>query len=421
MLSYSYIKSQNVIVSVALFALVSACEMPVSKFSTSTSSSEINPSNPSGGTNTTTPGGGTSNGGGTTDGQPANDGPTQPWDFPYDDGANPYFRATNTFTVVNKAKQVDVLFVMDDSGSMAEEQQSVVNSFSTFLQGFTAERIDYHIGIVATDSVNNQAWWTAQNGAYRHFPNVGPGSLLAYEGSPRFMDTSLGRDETIREFRQNALLGTQGSGSETGLLTATLALGPTLNGASAWNAGFIRPDAMLSVVIVSDEDESMGNTDTRYIKNVDPTGEQARIDNFVSRLKDLKPNRPDLIRADFVISPVGQNCTTAAAKGETYTKAYNKLYEGASQPAGKILNICSDFSKDLGDLGAQIAVQAERRFKITKNVEGELVVKLDGVTLSVSSSEGYTYNASTSEIEIHGLDLESKDGYVVEATFVALK
>jgi hypothetical protein len=141
-----------------IFAL-SACDLPISDvLSSSTQSNYSTPPPP------TLPGGGSS-----VDDETENPPEdvssgteTDPWDFPYDEGSNPYDKVTDQFDVTNKAKPVDVLFVMDNSGSMAEEQQSVVDSFSTFLEGFTAERIDYHIGIVSTDSTSDASWWTKE-------------------------------------------------------------------------------------------------------------------------------------------------------------------------------------------------------------------------------------------------------------------
>jgi hypothetical protein len=320
------------------------------------------------------------------------------------------------FEISNQAKQVDVLFVMDNSASMTEEQQSVVNSFSKFLNGFTQKGIDYQIGVVSTDQITAERdanWWKER---YADFPNVGPGSLLARKGNSRFIKSDHGRAETLRSFRENIRLGVNGSGSESGLLAVTRALSHGFLKEGGFNHGFVRPDSLLSVILVSDEDDSVGNADKRYSK-LFPEFEEKRIQNFLTVLKAVKPDRPDRIRLDLVISPVNEQCKTGLEKGETYSKAFQKLYAGANEISGKILNICTDFSDQLGDLGGQIASQVERRFRLKAQVGGPMVVKLNGVEISVSASEGYTFNPATNEILINGMGLEKLSTFKVEVSY----
>lgn len=63
-------------------------------------------------------------------------------------------------------------------------------------------------------------------------------------------------------------------------------------------------------------------------------------------------------------------------------------------------------------------MKVERRFKVSKRVDGALKVKLDGVLIDVSASEGYTFNPSSGEIELHGLDLENRDQFAVTLEYV---
>jgi len=408
--------------SMSMLLAIGACEVKVSDVNSSSAENEIDQSAPPEGAD------GEGSNGSLDPNDPNYDGPidpvadeeeTDPWDQPYDGDSNPYIEVTDTFNVLNKAKAVDVLFVMDNSGSMAEEQAKVVDSFASFLEGFTAQRIDYHIGVISTDSSTESKYWKGT--AYTNFPNAGAGSLLAYKGNDRFIKTEHGRSEALRQFRQNAILGTNGSASETGLLAATYALGSSMTNTNGWNAGFLRDDSFLEVVIVSDEDEAVGNRNTAYLKDVSAASEESRINSFVSRLKSLRPNRPDLIRADFVIAPTNQTCTTALQVGATYAKAHQALYPVASEYNGKILNICTEFSAELGALGGQIAIQVERRFKISKKVEGELVVKLNNQRLDVSTSNGFTFDAAKREITLHGLDLENLDQFTVSVGYIGKK
>ena len=56
-------------------------------------------------------------------------------------------RTTNTDEFSqNTAAMVDILWVVDNSGSMQEEQQGLGESFEAFIQNLIASGVDYHIG-----------------------------------------------------------------------------------------------------------------------------------------------------------------------------------------------------------------------------------------------------------------------------------
>jgi hypothetical protein len=50
-------------------------------------------------------------------------------------------------------ESVDVLWVIDNSGSMSEETNQVVVNFANFIDAFVGLGLDYHIGVVTTDMV----------------------------------------------------------------------------------------------------------------------------------------------------------------------------------------------------------------------------------------------------------------------------
>ena len=55
---------------------------------------------------------------------------------------------------------VDVLWVIDNSCSMTEEQQALTDNFNKFVQYFVGSGLDYHIGVVSTN-------WDNESGDHR--------------------------------------------------------------------------------------------------------------------------------------------------------------------------------------------------------------------------------------------------------------
>src|SRR4051812_21234190 len=51
---------------------------------------------------------------------------------------------------------VDLLFVIDNSPSMANNQLILANSFSTFIDSFAQKGLHFHLGIVSTDQYGNK-------------------------------------------------------------------------------------------------------------------------------------------------------------------------------------------------------------------------------------------------------------------------
>src|SRR5947208_14604678 len=49
------------------------------------------------------------------------------------------------------ASKIDVLWVVDNSGSMAPRQQNLARNFSSFMDVFTKSKVDYRLAVTTTD------------------------------------------------------------------------------------------------------------------------------------------------------------------------------------------------------------------------------------------------------------------------------
>ncbi len=136
---------------------------------------------------------------------------------------------------------VDVLFVVDNSLSMADEQEKLAANFEAFIQSFFIAGTQFHIGVITTDRESDD------------------GRLV---GEPRFIrpDTPDAADV----FRDSVRVGITGSGLERGLSATARALSPDLHG--GWNQGFRRDIARLVIVYVSDENDHSGGTVGQYLE-----------------------------------------------------------------------------------------------------------------------------------------------------------
>lgn len=138
------------------------------------------------------------------------------------------------------APKVDILWVVDNSGSLAEEQNRMAAGFASFITQATNRDADLQIAVISTDIDDAK-----QSGRFLGRPGV-----IRYGGD--FSDT-LSQQEAIDAFVKNVKIGTAGSSNESGLEAARLALSePLISGA---NSIFLRHEAKLAVVFLSDEND----------------------------------------------------------------------------------------------------------------------------------------------------------------------
>jgi hypothetical protein len=159
----------------------------------------------------------------------------------------------------DSCKKVDLLFVIDNSGSMADEQANLAASVPGFIaamQQELAETEGYNIGVITTDlyifdvtcgpvSIGNLV--TRTGGVDSSNQVCDP-----YASDLRFMTEN---DNLNNKFTCAARVGTSGDGDERPMEAMLTALTPPLAAAGGCNEGFLREDALLVVVIIADEED----------------------------------------------------------------------------------------------------------------------------------------------------------------------
>lgn len=201
--------------------------------------------------------------------------------------------------VLPDAVATDILFVIDDSQSMAEEQATLRDNLGVFIDTLIASPVqnDFRIGVTST-SVEGFGTGATAGQAYGAGPAAGvpypDGALVAvaqdaggaglagdliYDaathaatggwGGARILDKGTTPEALARlagDFRANVLLGVRGTGKEQPFRAARLALSDRLSDA---NAGFLRPGARLAVIFVTDEDDCSDSAEPGAASNTE--------------------------------------------------------------------------------------------------------------------------------------------------------
>lgn len=298
---------------------------------------------------------------------------------------------TDTFNQTG-TDQVDILWVVDNSNSMQVEQALLGSGFRSFAAELEATRTDFHIGVITTDfDVDN--------------PNRGV--LISEAGCPAVItpETVCGTDEQGNErdyasvFVDRAQVGLNGSGKEKGLEVAYYALSPAI--ATTLNAGFLRPNANLLVIIVSDEEDCSDDGRLAQLPSDACYGNPellTPVGSYVTRFQSLKSSK-DKVQLGAIVGPEQADalCDDTTLPGRRYTEV-SRLTGGLSS------SICeSDWSQMLYELGLN-ATGILVTFQLSSNVrEGTLEVRVDGEVVPESEQDGYTYDATTDTITFHGI------------------
>ena len=143
-------------------------------------------------------------------------------------------RCTEIFIPGVSPKATDILFIVDNSGSMSEEQEKISEKFDRFVDQIG--NVDFQIGIITTDPDSGLG---------------GAGRLINFSSNTRFLTPQTSNLKNL--FKSKVRTGTDGSGNEVPFICATKAIEER----SGHNQGFFRDDADLTVVILTDEDGAM--------------------------------------------------------------------------------------------------------------------------------------------------------------------
>ncbi|MFO0728614.1 MAG: choice-of-anchor D domain-containing protein [Myxococcota bacterium] len=278
---------------------------------------------------------------------------------------------TDRFTQL-PTPQADVLFVLDNSCSMDDEQASLGANFGSFLTYAQSAGVDYQIAVTTTD-VESPA------GAFDP-------SGLRTPGPGRFVDQGGGQIITpstpnaAQVFQQNTTLGTYGSGHEQGLEGAYLALSdPNINGP---NHGFLRVDAALAVIVVSDEEDQSPRTVAFY-------------ENFFRNIKGFQ-NQSQFSFSAIVSPPANPNCSGGGAS------AGNRYISIAQSTGGVVESICTaNWGQTLSNIGLN-TFGLRGRFNLSAQpIPSTIAVTVNSMAVAAVTPGGVTqwrYDVGTNSV-----------------------
>ena len=150
-------------------------------------------------------------------------------------------------------RKVDFLFVIDNSGSMSAQQTQLLASFDGFITAIQASLEDevdsYHVGVITSDAYNSNEPG-CQSIGHLVTQTQGGGNCAPFAGGGRFATEA---DDLLTKFPCMANVGASGSPIEQPVTATIASFDPSNTGPGDCNQGFLRDDAILVLVILTDD------------------------------------------------------------------------------------------------------------------------------------------------------------------------
>lgn len=227
---------------------------------------------------------------------------------------------SETFRQESTPGTADILVVIDDSNSMAEEQKNLSSKMNSLLQSLA--ETDWQIGVVTTSPERNSAC--------------------------RLKLVRSTDADAPEKFRKAVEAGTGGTGNEQGILQAVIGL-------KCPEQPWVREKSTVAVLIVSDEDNCSNGTGCRNA----PGSSEAYLIDYVE--KDL--GRMIGLNAGFygIYSPPGDECRTAPAPAQIY----QRLIDYRVKDRKNFGNICdASYQGTLERISKNIASLLKKTFEL---------------------------------------------------------
>ncbi|MFO0598792.1 MAG: choice-of-anchor D domain-containing protein [Myxococcaceae bacterium] len=276
--------------------------------------------------------------------------------------------------------KADILLVVDDSCSMQDKQNALASNFTSFIQYAVAANVDYQIGVTTTTESLTEC---VPGFGCVSVNSKGPAGHLVQDTQTMLKYVKPTTPAVSAVFGRLVNVGTDGSGGETPLACATLALTPPV--VSNENAGFVRTDANLAVVIISDATDQ-STQPVSYYQNllVNVKGFQ-RLSYFTfSAITPRAATPPGSCSYD----DTGANSTR-----------YDPIVQYTSGVSDEICN--SNWAATLQNLG-RTAFGYRTQFYLNNQPEmaGNVVVKVNGVVVPPGPNT-WQYDPATNSIKFN--------------------
>ncbi len=291
-------------------------------------------------------------------------------DVPYE-----AYEGVHSLKQLQGQRKVDILWVVDNSGSMSAHQTNLIKNADLFINEFVAKGgLEWKMGVVSTDI------------SQPPFAGFTPTSAINYtqpDGVARFQ-------AAIRR------LGISGDSTERMFAPIQKHLNDFPD--------FLRPEATLAVIFITDafEQSRISGADMLSFIHAKKGGDRKKVIFYGA-----------LTPTDYACPPTGEEAWP-------YTgSVFEQVIDGTK---GKVYKLCADFGQNLSDLGRDLITRVERPYIALKERPNSSSIRVvyRGKDLSGGLPEdgGYwIYDFDLNRIVFHNLNFAPGDTEEVTVSY----
>jgi hypothetical protein len=336
-----------------------------------------------------------------------------------------------TFTQSNNGfnNQLDILWVVDNSGSMGPLQTNMTTNFNSFIQNFQTLGYDFRMAVTSTDAYKANTSFVGYKSSYASLSlfqdggNNGQGQTGVFVIIP-----STPNLDTV--FVDNATTGVNGSGDERAFSSLMTAMNNTKNPA------FLRSTSFFAIIVLSDEDDF-----SLYSRAENSWGSNTALDHcYVDTAMDTiattaysGPNHvstcvgqtpPDTVASyesaldtltqstgatrrwnENAITVLDSTCQVShSGDPASYMTTVGQRYmQMAADTQGVTGSICdTSYAATLASIATQITTLSTQFFLSKIPVVSTIVVTVNGILIAESPTDGWQYNSAANSIQFFG-------------------
>ena len=301
--------------------------------------------------------------------------------------------------------KMDILWVIDNSGSMRPSQDSIAANFTSFIEDFSAKNFDFQLAVVTSDAY--RAYPAFNNGNYVWSKATFKDGTNQTSHSGVFVINPLTVD-IVGTFITNIIQGINGNGDERPFMSFKAALDP--NNTNSQNMGFIRPNSFLAVILVTDEDDFSHDGNT-YLENQYSNPSLHTVASYDSLLSTLTNSSGATKRYSVsTMAITNQSCLNqilSQPNNPGGQKIGTRVMELATRTGGMIGSLCGNFADTLKSLSDGIISLSTQFYLNREPIPSTIQVVVNGQLVPEASQNplnngGWTYNASAQSLVFSG-------------------
>jgi len=234
------------------------------------------------------------------------------------------------------------MWVIDSSGSMADEQISLGANFDAFIGDFVDSGVDFKMAITTTDTSSSSTAGIAVSGSMTKLTSA---------------KAATDRSQFMTDFANLVKVGITGSGYEKGLAASK-------RFTERYQASWMRSSAYLIVVYVTDEEDQSALTPASYLASLQAT----------------KTN-PGYLKTYSIVGKTG--CPVGVSG---YTCGYARYKYLSDNSGGSDANIQSNFATTLSGIADEVADLLDSFPLAHDPLAGSVSVTVNGVPVATGWS-----------------------------------